>query len=916
MASDSPEDPPGSDARARAQPPVGDAPAWLLRQKVTIPEPVVGYLHRSELAAECLPTNRRLTLLQAPGGFGKTTLLAECCRTLVRQGVVTAWLSADEQDDLDMLDAYLAFGFQRAGLDILHLPGAYDGEAGVVAPRTRQLLRAIEAQERPVVLALDEVERLPGPASVAILSLLLERGPSNLHLAIACRELPVGLQVATSVLEGEAAILTADDLRFSRSEIAGLFEAGLSRRELADLTADSAGWPIALRIYQNERQSGSRAGTNRVTDLAQNWVESRMWRGLSEEARELVLDVGLFEWMDAELLDEVLEGRGLWTRLHAMPALAGLLEPVQEGEVETRRLHPLLQDYCVRWRRRETPERFRLILLRIASVLAGRGSVVSAMRYASEGQDPALVGTILLEAGGVRVGLRDGVARLRAADRFLTPAILEQYPRLAFAHCFVLITAGELEEARRVYESTARRTRDFTGGHGWYGDRNLYLEHAQLLGLTALYGCALVDSDQMVAAVERLAIILEQPDLDPLFRSSFEVGLCIAHNMRAEFDVALERAGRARAAARDRSTYLTVHVDYQVGQIAMAQGRVRKATDCYARGRRLARAGTLRDPEATGIADVLMRELELERDRLPSPRGPVRMPEAFREHGTPLQVYAAASGTVVDLTLQHAGTDGALAAVEGMLEYTNRAGLPAATRYLSALRVSTLATAGRVEGAERAWRHAALPGDADGCLDLETLSWREMEAIACARLRLLHARDDVDEARRFGTALVSVCQRRGLRRTWMRCLAHSLAMESACGDGAAATRHLVDFLCLFEETDYARPLVREGQSSLGLLESYLETDDPEPATRATAITLLQHLRKAPAGGSGNPELSAREAQILERLEHRSDNEIAVALGLSHAGVRYHIHKIFAKLGARSRLDAVHRARRRGLLPAA
>ena len=139
-------------------------------------------------------------------------------------------------------------------------------------------------------------------------------------------------------------------------------------------------------------------------------------------------------------------------------------------------------------------------------------------------------------------------------------------------------------------------------------------------------------------------------------------------------------------------------------------------------------------------------------------------------------------------------------------------------------------------------------------------------------------------------ALVSVCQRRGLRRTWMRCLAHSLAMESACGDGAAATRHLVEFLCLFEETDYA--------------------------TRATAITLLQHLRKAPVDRSGNPELSAREAQILERLEHRSDNEIAVALGLSHASVRCHIHKIFAKLGARSRLDAVHRARRRGLLPAA
>ena len=352
-------------------------------------------------------------------------------------------------------------------------------------------------------------------------------------------------------------------------------------------------------------------------------------------------------------------------------------------------------------------------------MLAERGSVVTAMRHASDGRDPVLVGQILLEAGGVRVGLRDGVAPSAGGGPFPDARDTRAVPEAGVCALFVLITAGKLEEARRLYESTAWRTREFTGGHRGYGDRNLYLEHVQLLGLTALYGCALVGSDQMVAAVERLAIILEQPDLDPLFRSSFEVGMCIAHSMRAEFDVALERAGRARAAARDRSTYLVVHIDYQVGQMAMAQGRVRKAADCLCQGA-AARAG--RHSARSGSHGYRRRADAGTRTRA----GPVAesarpRPHAggVHEHGTPLQVYAAASGTVVDLALQQGGTDGALAAVEGMLEYTNRAGLPAATRYLSALRVSTLATAGRVEGAERAWRRAALPGDADGCLDSE-----------------------------------------------------------------------------------------------------------------------------------------------------------------------------------------------------
>ena len=56
--------------------------------------------------------------------------------------------------------------------------------------------------------------------------------------------------------------------------------------------------------------------------------------------------------------------------------------------------------------------------------------------------------------------------------------------------------------------------------------------------------------------------------------------------------------------------------------------------------------------------------------------------------------------------------------------------------------------------------------------------------------------------------------------------------------------------------------------------------------------------------------------MLTRLEWQSDKEIAQALKLSYDGVRYRVRSIFSKLGARSRLDAVHRARARGILPAA
>ena len=71
---------------------------WLLLQKVAIPDPVPGYVDRPELVARANPTQRRLTILNATGGFGKTTLMAECCRRLRQEGVATAWVSLDERD--------------------------------------------------------------------------------------------------------------------------------------------------------------------------------------------------------------------------------------------------------------------------------------------------------------------------------------------------------------------------------------------------------------------------------------------------------------------------------------------------------------------------------------------------------------------------------------------------------------------------------------------------------------------------------------------------------------------------------------------------------------------------------------------------------------------------------------------------
>ena len=238
------------------------------------------------------------------------------------------------------------------------------------------------------------------------------------------------------------------------------------------------------------------------------------------------------------------------------------------------------------------------------------------------------------------------------------------------------------------------------------------------------------------------------------------------------------------------------------------------------------------------------------------------------------------------------------------------------SRFLSALRVSVLVAGGEVGEAERAWRISRLPEDAAGCTGLDAQSWREAEMLTCARIRLLTAHGAFDEARGFARALFAVAEKRQLVRTTMRGLALAMTLERRAGDDDRARAHLVTYLRLFRENGYARPLARERADALPLLDDVAGARPVDGTVARTAARLSEAMRESSDAASdpAHQPLTEREFDVLVRLERHRDQEIAEALNLSYDGLRYRVNRIFTKLGARSRLDAVHRARARGILP--
>ncbi|MDE0692807.1 MAG: LuxR C-terminal-related transcriptional regulator [Gammaproteobacteria bacterium] len=871
-------------------------PAWLLAHRASVPEPPQDYCDRPALAARCDPLRRPVTVLMAPGGFGKTTALAAACRTALAARVPVAWLTLAD-DDADTLDAYLALAFARAGLDV-HAATAEHGPAqGSPAPRTDILLRAVEARGRPFVLALDELENLARPDAVAVLDRLLDHAPPCLHLALAYRALPAGLGAARRVLD-DASVVTADDLRFDKPDIARFFDLTLSRDRIAAVAAESGGWPIALRMRRNAPDDPPAAA---LRDAVGNWIGAGFWRAFPTADRRLALDLSLFDWIDRDLVDEALESPGAFDRAAALPGLAGLLTPAAGGPGGVHRLHPLLREHGASALRRERPAHARRLGRRIARALARRGATLDAMRQAVRAGDAHLAGTILLDAGGVQWWLREGAGPAMAADRLLAERTVARHPRLALFRSVALHLAARPNDAARLFERTEAKAP--------CGDAGFDIDRLLARGFLEYNGVRATDAAEWRTTLTEAVAVAVRPSAPRIARAGSLYGRAANGLTYARFGAAVESARRGRALAAGESRFLTMLFDCLLAQQAMLRGRPKEARRHADNARRIVPAGFLHDPQIAAYTKLAVRELDVERSRAEHEAEDRRTALEMLRGGYDYTRYAAATDVAVALETDARGAAAALDLVEELAERARASGIGYLAPLLTAHRVALLADAGRAGEADTAWRAAELPDADAACVDIDGRGWRCTEAIACARIRLLGATGEPARAAELEQALAHAAERHGLCRTLMRSLALRvrLAHEARDTDGAHAAAD--EYLNHYARADYARPLLATGAAT-ATLERVLDADPSGPRARHARRLLAM----AGAEAAGPVRLDGQEMKVLRLLATHTNKEIGRAMGLSPDGARHHLRKIFAKLGVRRRLEAVRRATDLGLLP--
>ena len=326
-----------------------------------------------------------------------------------------------------------------------------------------------------------------------------------------------------------------------------------------------------------------------------------------------------------------------------------------------------------------------------------------------------------------------------------------------------------------------------------------------------------------------------------------------------------------------------VFVNLCLGMSAMAQGRVREASAAYGRARQGARKSFASDPCLTVSTDALAIELDLERnrERQIQPRTLQSMAEV---RGVWSEVYATAIAVTAELTFAQYSREAAIQLLSRAVDDVGATGIASLSRHMAALLAQYLVEVERVDEAGRVWRDHGLAVDTGALLDVDRQSWRTMEALSCARVRLLAAQGEWAAAEELATRLREVASERGLVRTLLRSLALSMVVAHGAGRSDRAVARLVDYLGVTREVDYLRPLVRHRDISVTVLRRVLDTVDDEDVRPAAESMLLQ--LDAPAAPT-TLIFSARELEVLAGVrEGLRNKDIAGRLGMTDEGVRY------------------------------
>lgn len=899
-----------ADAAASSAPAAHLAPLPLLATKLYAPVSPGPLVPRPDLIARLHASLRcRLTLIAAPAGFGKTTLLSAWLGAGMHWGHArppVAWVSLEASDnDPARFWAYVLAALQRLRPDLgasaqamLQIPPPH---TPTIEAALTSLINDLAELADDTVLVLDDYHLITDTPIHAALAFLVEHLPPRLRLVLATRADPP-LPLARWRARNQLAELRADDLRFSAAESAVFLSTtmGLQLKapELALLERRTEGWPAGLQLA-----ALSLRGRGDLSALLEAFSGSHrhVLRYLVEEVLDqqppaivdFLLQTSILDRFCAPLCNAVTAQNDSSALLERLEQANLFLVPLDAAGTWFRYHHLFAQvlRICLR---RERPAAAPALHRRASAWFELHGLPAEAVRHALAANDQGRAGRLIEGYAGALL-MRGEVTLLSSWIARLPEALVLQRPQLALAASWVFTLTGQPAAAARVLEQAAAAFAAPDLPHQLRAQLALMRSNLELVGgdparllRYAQEALALLPNDAPYAGALR-AVAVRNTGVAALRRGD----LALAEHMLAE---------AVELGAQSRNDFLALSALNLVGLLHFHRGCLSAALRAGERGLQMAGAlGPLCCLAAIQVGEVLY-EQNMLAEALPRLMQGVNLLSS-----QPLDGQTLIHGAVVLARTQYALGDTA-SAFATLREAEDWPGSPADTAaYLAAQRIRLELRQGRLTAAlawasGRALRNHPCPIAEPAAHEDCTLI-----RVRIAEGRAAHALQLVDQ-------LLCTAEALGLTGNTIELLClRALALVGA-GRQPEALIALERALALAAPAGYIRTFADEGEPMRALILVLQARRQGEAAARRPAEHLKQILAAfAPPQhritASLAEPLTEREIEILALIaEGYSNRSIADRLALAVSTVKWYVTHIHGKLGVSSRTQAIARAR--------
>lgn len=842
----------------------------------------------------------RVTLVHAPAGFGKTTLLRE--GFLSRDPENAAWLTLDAADNdpgrllfhllAALGDAETEHPAETVGLDKI-----------VTSSDQISRLSAVLRQLRDgFCLFLDDLDQLHDPATLGIISRIMKEMPNGCSLVLGGRNYP-DLPFGRLRMHGQFLELGAGDLRFTPDEVAQVLRQELPGQRIGKQTLESLyysteGWigsiQMAILSARSSRDMDSVLssfnGTN--TELAEYLAED-LFERQSPDIREFLLASALLDQFSPELCDTIL-GRDDSAALLQTLARSNMFLSGYEQETDWFRYHNLFRSFLLSRVDSLGADRVKHLRSRAAHWFSEQGRPSTAISYALAAGDMDLAAQ-LIDASAMDFFAAGRLSTIEHWVRPLPAPLRDQYPQIMLAYAWSLIAQQKQPDtAKTLIDSLERRndlSRDLRNEIAYLGPFHDALTD-RLEGL-ADHCAAVIAADHEMSAFSK----------GVLWNIASYARLCAQ-----DYSGAAQTAQAARVEhGKSGSSYGLTYAEGFLSRLELAQGRVESAR--------------MHAETVVAVAEEAHTETMA---RMAAAMLSMRLAFETGRDQDALDLCAPWAGLVEQLAPPYEVLDFFLIQAELAFDGDDYAG---ACRLLGQLRKTGRTRGnGRIEAA--AWamqaQMAARRGDLGAAQDYleragtaDRLAHYDGAFVAETRALVEMIGGRQDAARVILDAAIIAARKAGNILALCRLNVLLVELEMQAGNTTATKTTMAEVLVLIRREGLMRPVLRAPDAVRRAFVQYataqqidlpaggLDRLDPSGPARDLP-PYRQHLPLEP--------LSRRELAVLQEMSKGCSNQaIADVLSISLPTVKTHLRNINGKLMAANRTEAAATARRLGLI---